>query len=696
MANVIYRFVADGAPAVVRAFGDIEAAAAKARKGTRATVKADGAAAKSGERTATTRTSAAQRGATAEEKAAQASVRAAEKAAAAKARIEERNQRYVARLKDRYFAEEQRKEERAQRAMIRRQEQLAAKRTAEVAKRSDAFKGQLAGAALGFGATVVAGGVAVTGAAARQALTNQEKAAALSRNSRGAGEDAVDPTTLRKEAEAVARATPGIKVGDLLDASAQFVSKTGDLESARAMQQTMATVASATGADVMDISSVAAELREKFQITGDADMKQALATLTMQGKAGAFELKDAAGQYSKLGAAAAGFGVDKGVAGITKLGGLTQIARSATGSPEQAATALEATFRQLVVSAEKLKAEGADVYAADGSKRDITDIIVDAVSKVGGTNLQEKDKKLQDIFGEQGIRALRPLITTFNDEVKRGGDGVAALRSKLDEAMNVPGAWADVQQDAAAAQSQASAKMVGAWENLTAKVGDQVLPVIARFVESLSENEGAIDAFAGVLEVAVDALTALVDFLASIPGIGSAFKRDASPEKERERAAKELARVDGMIEGRGGALALDVADPLAQKKIALESKIAGIDEKLARGPTIQGGPLSDEAFGAAITEAGPSGAERRSAALDTLKNPFTMMLPIAGMAGAANKLFGDTDEQASIRARQDSAAAAAEIQKQAAAAADLKDAAASLKEAAAAQKSASIFNVLGL
>jgi hypothetical protein len=580
--------------------------------------------------------------------------------------------------------------------MIRRQEQLAAKRTAEVAKRSDAFKGQLAGAALGFGATVVAGGIAVTGAAARQALTNQEKAAALSRASRGAGEDAVDPSVLRKEAEAVARATPGVKVGDLLDASAQFVSKTGDLKTARAMQQTMATVASATGADVMDISSVAAELREKFQITGDADMKQALATLTMQGKAGAFELKDAAGQYSKLGAAAAGFGVDKGVAGITKLGGLTQIARSATGSPEQAATALEATFRQLVVSAEKLKAEGADVYAADGSKRDITDIIVDAVSKVGGTDLQQKDKKLQDIFGEQGIRALRPLITTFNDEVKRGGDGVAALRRQLDGAMNVPGAWADVQQDAAAAQSQASAKMVGAWENLTAKVGDQVLPVIARFVESLSENEGAIDAFAGVLEVAVDALTALVDFLSSIPGIGSAFKRDASPEKERERAVKELSRVDGMIEGRGGALALDVADPLAQKKIALESKIAGIDEKLARGPTIQGGPLGDAEFGKAISEAGPGKVDRLSDAAKFASSPLGMLSPFAGMAGAANKLFGDTDEQASLRARQNQAVAAVEIQKQAEAATALKEAAASLKEASLQQKSNSLMNMFSI
>jgi hypothetical protein len=127
-----------------------------------------------------------------------------------------------------------------------------------------------------------------------------------------------------------------------------------------------------------------------------------------------------------------------------------------------------------------------------------------------------------------------------------------------------------------------------------------------------------------------------------------------------------------------------------------ESKIAGIDEKLARGPTIQGGPLGDAEFGKAIAEAGPSGADRRAAALDTLKNPFSMMLPIAGMAGAANKLFGDSDEQASLRARQETAAAAAEIQKQAEAASDLKAAAASLKEAAAAQKSVSVFNVLGL
>jgi hypothetical protein len=462
------------------------------------------------------------------------------------------------------------------------------------------------------------------------------------------------------------------------------------------MQQTMATVASATGANVVDISGVAAELREKFKITDDAEMKQALATLAMQGKAGSFELKDAAGQYSKLGAAAAGFGMDSGVKGLTTLGGLTQIARSATGSPEQAASSLEAMFRQLVKNSDKLGAAGANVYNADGSKREITDILVDSISKVGGTDQQAKDMGLQAIFGEEGIRALRPLIATFNEETRKGGDGAKALREQLESTINVPGAWADVQEDAAAAQSGASARMIGAWENLTAKVGDQVLPVIASFVEQLSENDAAIEAFAGALEVAVDALGALVDFLSSIPGLGAMFKRDQTPEKQRERAAKELARVDGMIEGRGGALAIDVADPLSQKKMRLESEIAAIDEKLAAGPTIQGGPLAEAEFDRQMESAGPSLRDRIGSATETLANPLAFASPVLGMLGAGGELFGKTDEQKSLAGRQESASGAAQIQQQAEAAAALKEAASALKDSAKAQKSNSLMNMFGV
>src|SRR5690606_20074319 len=82
--------------------------------------------------------------------------------------------------------------------------------------------------------------------------------------------------------------------------------------------------------------------------------REAFATLIAQGKAGAFELRDLAAQAPRVLAQAQAFGMGSRE-GLRQLGGFLQIARSATGSPEQAATATEATFRQLATNADKLQ-----------------------------------------------------------------------------------------------------------------------------------------------------------------------------------------------------------------------------------------------------------------------------------------------------------------------------------------------------
>jgi hypothetical protein len=138
------------------------------------------------------------------------------------------------------------------------------------------------------------------------------------------------------------------------------------------------------------------------------------------------------------------------------------------------------------------------------------------------------------------------------------------------------------------------------------------------------------------------------------------FRKNQTPEKQRERAAKELERVDGMIEGRGGALAIDVKDPLAQKKMRLESEIAAIDEKLAAGPTIQGGPLGEKEFDRQYEAAGGTAAQKF---LRAGEDPMKLMNPVA-MLGAA---FGNTDEQKSLIQRQETAAGAQAVEQQAAA-----------------------------
>jgi hypothetical protein len=171
----------------------------------------------------------------------------------------ERSVRHVAGIKERYFLAEQRREEQ-QRQRYETQEAQAAARVAASRERHS-WAGRLAKGAgrMGFDA---AGGaaMAVTGAtvmAARQAYQLEEAATRISINARQAGQDFVDPRVLRREFQDTAQASPGISAIDVADAVQQFITVTGDLDTARKSQKTFATVASATGSSVGDVAQAA-------------------------------------------------------------------------------------------------------------------------------------------------------------------------------------------------------------------------------------------------------------------------------------------------------------------------------------------------------------------------------------------------------------------------------------------------------
>lgn len=347
-------------------------------------------------------------------------------------------------------------------------------------------------AALAAGAAAVAG-VAV---AAREAVQLDEIANRIAISARGAGQKQVDHTALRKSFEATAIATPGIKSEEIAAGTAAFVSKTGRLDIAQQMQGTFATAASASGSSVEEIATAAADLFEKFDIKTIDDMQSAFAKLIFQGKEGSFELKDAASQFAKLSAAAASFNIGKGSVAVATLGGLTQIAKRATGSPEQAATAVESMFSHLTANATKLKGQGVNVFNKDGTSRNIQDILVDTITKVGKGDLAKKKAGLQATFGEQGIRAINPLIQTFEEafigakkEGKTEKEALSiaqqALRAEFDKTINAAGSWAEVQKDAASAQKTASAELNASWEAIKSGVANTAVPAINTLAKGL-------------------------------------------------------------------------------------------------------------------------------------------------------------------------------------------------------------------
>lgn len=452
---------------------------------------------------------------------------------------------------------------RAANAMQRAHEQAAERSKAAWVKSMSGIGGAVAD--LTVGATMRVGGMATDaiGGAARQAMKLQEIANRVSINARGAGQEAVDPTMLRKEFENVAIATPGIKSEDVGEAAQAYVDLTGDLQTARDNMQTFATTASATGASIKDVATAAASLGKQFDVKSAEDMKMVLANLTQQGKGGAVTMKDLAAQFQKLAAAGHAFGLDKGPGGVAKLGGLLQIARTSTKTPAAAATSVENILSGLVTKTKILDAAGVATYDKKGNRRDVQDILVDAISKLGGGgNLKAKDALLSQVFGKQGGRGVAPLVGTYKDvyqstkgtDAEKQAAGVEALRNAFKLATDASSDFGENTRDAAQAQKDSSAKLNAAWESIKANVGDKLLPPLAKLADTVSRNADAfnplINAAGGLLDV-INAITGAGDTQKPMTAAGEQKKLDELNAKLGAKGLSEMSASDADLRGVG-------------------------------------------------------------------------------------------------------------------------------------------------
>ena len=550
MSEIRYTFVASGQESVLGAFRSIDNAAKSSAR------VAEGAAqqvTRATERSTVTRLSLEDRYHEARYKAHQKEIREGIKGVEKLVEAEKKA------VKERIRLEEQRRNavyasaRRAREAYDKEQAAaaLAAKRRKDAI--GDARRESLAtsfGAVLGLasrgltaalgGATLAAGTV---GAAAREQVELMDFARQLSVSARDPGAQAADPVALVREFQETALATPGVGAMDVAEGTQAFVTKTGDLETARRMRHTFATTASATGSQYADIASAASDIMQKFDIKGVQEMQAAFATLNFQGKKGAFELKDASRYFSEMASAAQRFGVGTGAKALATLGGLAQIARTASGSGAEAATSVQNMFGQLTAKAAKIRSKHkVRVFDDDGKARDIKDVLVDVIGKVGGADLEKKKAGLQTIFGEQGIRAVSPLIAAFSkaslatqgDDTKKVAEGMRAVRAALEDAIDAPGTWADVVEDAAFAQRSNATQLSHAWEKLKAKTLDEVVPALIKLVPKLTGFVDAIDPAVKGVGMFLDVMNDVVDFAKEQGWIKPKNKKKSLADAERE------------------------------------------------------------------------------------------------------------------------------------------------------------------
>jgi len=289
-----------------------------------------------------------------------------------------------------------------------------------------------------------------------------------------ANKSADEVNLLKSEIFDIASA-PDIRVdpGQISDAIKEIVEKTGDLKFAQDNIRNIGLAIQATGGAGKSIGGILAEF-QKMDIKDPTKVLQAIDTLNVQGKEGAFTLENLAELGPRVVTAYTALG-RTGTQSLKEMGAALQVVRMGTASSEMAATAFEAVLRT-ISDPKKIKdlreMAGINVFDADKLKegkkefRSINDLMTEIIQKSKGDIT-----KLSLIFDAQAVRAFNAAAGEF----QRTG----SLNS-LDKFMQVQGDGATTMKDSARAAKTASAALTSlftAWkrfadESLTGPIQD--------------------------------------------------------------------------------------------------------------------------------------------------------------------------------------------------------------------------------
>lgn len=526
-------------------------------------------------------------------KAADKEAKAAKTAADKKARALKRAQDKELRDLERKLNREIQLEERAAAKKIAAEKKLASAQKRERERSQKRWRGRAAAAGgLGLAAAgaiggFVAGGV---GAALRKSIILDDKSKRLAIQ----GGDEFNGTDLRRGFERTAVDVKGAKALDVAGAAEAFVTKTGDVGKAIEFQRLFAEYAVAADASADEIGGAAADMFKKFDIKTVGDMSKAMAILVEQGKKGSFELKDAAAQFPRIlaSARAAGLNIGTGTKAIANIGGFTQVAREATGSPEQAATAIENVFSRITGKGASIR----DDYDIDVQKDSFNDVLAGLIDKVGGDDKLDKTAGLSKLFGKQGIRAIQPLLIEYNRAIADGKNGAEAVKRMLENSSEALGAEAQVRRDLVRAQQTNGAQLTHAWESLTAVVGPRLTPMVAELAGKLAGFVAGADfsSLETVIFRVVAGFGLMADWLQSN---GLWDKKKLSPAEQRDDARRKLSsaertRASLFEKNRTKQLSPDEfrqLDELNAEIVTQSKRIKGADEAMWQGPEGQNG-----------------------------------------------------------------------------------------------------------
>ncbi len=393
--------------------------------------------------------------------------------------------------------------------------------------------------ALGAG-FAVAGGV---GAAVRENVRIEDLARDIAVRGREVGGGRLDPRAISAHARQTALRTPGARGINVLEAQSEFLEKTGDLKKAQEASGIIADIAIATGANMKDVAGAAASLFLQFGTGKDnmEDMRKQLALFVIQGKKGAFEMKDMSKGIERMATAAKVIGVRGDVGQVATIGALAQFARRASGGPERAVTSLEGAFNILLRKQGHLQRKfGFD--AKGTAKEDLAGLFPKLFKAIGGDS-----EILGKVFSKRALTGVIDLFNEFEKLSEQTGSQTEAadlLTQKIREMATEQGAVADISKDLADQQKTAGARLDTAWNRIVEAFGSE------KGVEAINSMIDVIVAmspvFDGLAIVVGDSITAMRGLVYGVAGLiellpgGKELTRGLYRERDIGRARAEM------------------------------------------------------------------------------------------------------------------------------------------------------------
>lgn len=382
-------------------------------------------------------------------------IRALERAEREKTRAAERESSNRRRAAERQYAEEVRAAERA----AAQEERIASRNAAAQQRAHDRAIRSVGRAALGGAATALGFGARVATSVARGAGLDFDVASHVARNTEleqravdlansaympgtsGANGVRQNPADIIKEVRQTATAT-AFDPTKAMEGLQAFVGKTGDLETGRAVFKDLAVLSRATGTELQDMVSAAADVSTAL---GDTDNKGEKVAAVMrqiagEGKLGAVEIKDLASQMAKIAANAPQFAGDVGE-NIALLGAFAQEARQRGGatSATMAATSVASMVNTLKTPARMnaFKAAGIDVIDQQTKLiRNPQEILIEALKKKGNdvAGFKTLFANVQGARAVEGFASIyrRTYSQTSGDDATKQAAAIAAVNDEFD------------------------------------------------------------------------------------------------------------------------------------------------------------------------------------------------------------------------------------------------------------------------